>query len=206
MSNQISKKAIVPASARIKTYFDTQQVTQNGAVVNFFPPNSTRKITRNNYVGNPFPGELKRRILALSFEVTKQFIEDDEGNGIDARGIVNSLKDAGVILQADNDNKEFLRVPISKHSNFSGTDVQLVAGTANTVDAPVVFKRIAALRSADEYRLADPFDLAVNQTLSLSVHFEDSSVFPSDENWTTSGQGLLYLRASIVVAEMKPEK
>ncbi|MDZ7659456.1 MAG: hypothetical protein U5J89_09265, partial [Fodinibius sp.] len=98
MSNQITKKAIVPASARIKTYFDTQKVEQNGAVLNFFPPNSTRKITRNNYVGNPFPGELKRRILALSFEVTKQFIEDDEANGIDARGIVNSLKDAGVIL------------------------------------------------------------------------------------------------------------
>ncbi len=113
MSTQISKKAIVPASARIKTYFDTQQVIQNGAVLNFFPPNSTRKITRNNYVGNPFPGELKRRILALSFEVTKQFIEDDAANGIDSLAIVNALKDAGVILQADNDNKEFLRVPIS---------------------------------------------------------------------------------------------
>jgi len=206
MSTQISKKAIVPASARIKTYFDTQQVTQNGAVLNFFPPNSTRKITRNNYVGNPFPGELKRRILALSFEVTKQFIEDDEANGIDAQAIVNSLKDAGVILQADNDNKEFLRVPIAKHSNFSATDIQTVAGTANTVDAPVVYKDVACLRSAAEYRLADPFDLAVNQTLSLSVHFEDASVFPSDASWTTSGQGLLQLQASIVVAEMKPEK
>lgn len=206
MSTQISKKAIVPASARIKTYFDTQKVEQNGAVVNFFPPNSTRKITRNNYVGNPFPGELKRRVLALSFEVTKQFIEDDIDNNIDARAIVNAIKDAGVILQADNDNKEFLRVPISKYSNFSGTDMNMVAGTANTVDAPVVYKRVASLRSAEEFRLADPFDLAVNQTLSLSVHFEDASLFPSDVNWTTSNQGLLYLRASIVVAEMKPDK
>jgi hypothetical protein len=206
MSNQISKKAIVPASARIKTYFDTQQVTQNGATVNFFPANSTRKITRNNYVGNPFPGELKRRVLALSFEVIKQFIEDDEANNINARAIINSLKDAGVILQADNDNKEFLRVPISKHSNFSGTGIHMVAGTPNTVDAAVSYKRIASLQSAEEYRLADPFDLAVNQTLSLSVHFEDASVFPSDADWTASGQGLLYLRANIVVAEMKPEK
>lgn len=206
MSNQISKKAIVPASARIKTYFDTQQVQKNGAVLNFFPPNSTREITRNNYVGNPFPGEYKRRILALSFEVTKQFIEDDPTNNINARAIVNGLKDAGVILQADNDNKEFLRVPIAKHSNFSGTGIQSVAGTANSADAQVVYKNVACLRSAEEYRLADPFDLAVNQTLSLAVHFEDASVFPSDQDWTTSEQGLLYLQASIVVAEMQPDK
>lgn len=204
MSTQISKKAIVPASARIKTYFDTQKIEQNGSVLNFFPPNSTRKITRNNYVGNPFPGELKRRILGLSFEVTKQFIEDDAANSIDAVAIVNAIKDAGVILQADNDNKEFLRAPISKYSNFAGTSIDLVAGTANTVDAEVVYKHVVSLKSADEYRLADPFDLAVNQTLSLAVHFEDASVFPTDANWTTSGQGLLYMRASIVVAEMKP--
>jgi hypothetical protein len=202
MSNRISKKALVPASARIKTYYDTKQVEQNNSVINFFPANATRKVTRDNYVNNPFPGSMKRRILGLSFEITKQFIEDDPQHGIDARAIVNGLKDAAILLQADNDNKEFLRAPISEFSNFAGTGLQLVSATDNTADAVAAYKRTATLKSAGEYRLADPFDLAVNQTVSLAVHFDDASVFPSAENWTQSGQGPLWLRASLVVAEV----
>ena len=202
MSNRISKKALVPASARIKTYYDTKQVEQNNSIINFFPANATRKVTRDNYVNNPFPGSMKRRILGLSFEITKQFIEDDPAHGIDARAIVNGLKDAAVLLQADNDNKEFLRAPISEFSNFAGTGLQLVSATDNTVDAVAAYKRTATLKSAGEYRLADPFDLAVNQTVSLAVHFDDASVFPSADNWTQSGQGQLWLRASLVVAEV----
>ena len=202
MSNRISKKALVPASARIKTYYDTKQVEQNNSIINFFPANATRKVTRDNYVNNPFPGSMKRRILGLSFEITKQFIEDDPAHGIDARAIVNGLKDAAVLLQADNDNKEFLRAPISEFSNFAGTGLQLVSATDNTVDAVAAYKRTATLKSAGEYRLADPFDLAVNQTVSLAVHFDDASVFPSAENWTQSGQGQLWLRASLGVAEV----
>jgi hypothetical protein len=202
MSNRISKKALVPASARIKTYYDTKQVEQNNSIINFFPANATRKVTRDNYVNNPFPGSMKRRILGLSFEITKQFIEDDAAHGIDARAIVNGLKDAAVLLQADNDNKEFLRAPISEFSNFAGTGLQLVSATDNTVDAVAAYKRTATLKSAGEYRLADPFDLAVNQTVSLAVHFDDASVFPSADNWTQSGQGQLWLRASLVVAEV----
>jgi hypothetical protein len=198
MSNRISKKALVPASARIKTYYDTKQVEQNGAILNFFPANATRKVTRDNYVNNPFPGAMKRRILGLSFEITKQFIADDPENGIDAQKIVNGLKDAAILLQADNDNKEFLRAPISEFSNFAGTGLQ--TATDNTADA--VAGRIAILKSAGEYRLADPFDLAVNQTVSLAVHFDDASVFPSEAGWTASGQSGLWLRASLVVAEV----
>jgi hypothetical protein len=203
MSNKISKKALVPATARIKTYYDTKQVVQNDNVINFFPANATRKVTRDNYVNNPFPGSMKRRILGLSFELTKQFIEDDAANGIDARSIVNGLKDAAILLQADNDNKEFLRAPMSEFSNFAGTGIQLASATDNTVYAVASFKRVATIKSAGEYRLADPFDLAVNQTVSLAVHFDDASVFPSIENWTQSGQGQLWLRASLVVAEVE---
>jgi len=202
MSNRISKKALVPASARIKTYFDTRLVEQNRSVINFFPANANRKLTRDNYVSNPFPGAMKRRILGLSFEATKQFIEDDPANGVDSLAIVNGLKDAAILLQADNDNKEFLRAPISEFSNFAGTGLQFVSATDNSVDAVATYKRIASLKSAGEYRLPDPFDLAVNQTVSLAVHFDDASVFPSAENWTQSGQGQLWLRASLVVAEV----
>jgi|AntRauTorckE6833_2_1112554.scaffolds.fasta_scaffold00919_9 hypothetical protein len=203
MSNKISKKALVPATARIKTYFDTRKVQQNQSVLNFFPANADRILTRDNYVSNPFPGAMKRRILGLSFELTKQFIEDDPTNGIDARAIVNGLKDAAILLQADNDNKEFLRAPMSEFSNFAGTGIQLASATDNTVDAVASFKRVATVKSAGEYRLADPFDLAVNQTVSLAVHFDDASVFPTIENWTQSGQGQLWLRASLVVAEVE---
>ena len=200
MSNRISKKALVPASARIKTYYDTRQVEQNSSILNFFPANATRKVTRDNYVNNPFPGSFKRRILGLSFEITKQFIEDDSANGIDARAIVDGLKDSAILLQADNDNKEFLRAPISEFSNFAGTGLQI--NTKDGGEGPDTIHRIVSLKSASEYRLADPFDLAVNQTVSLAVHFDDASKFPSAEGWAASGQGSLWLRASLVVAEV----
>ncbi|MAL19401.1 MULTISPECIES: hypothetical protein [Gracilimonas] len=203
MSDKISKKALVPATARIKTYFDTRKVQQNQSVLNFFPANADRKLTRDNYVSNPFPGAMKRRILGLSFELTKQFIEDDPANGIDARAIVNGLKDAAILLQADNDNKEFLRAPMSEFSNFAGTGIQFTSATNNTVDAVAEYRRLVTMKSASEYRLADPFDLAINQTVSLAVHFDDASVFPTTENWNQSGQGELWLRASMVVAEVE---
>ena len=203
MSNKISKKALVPATARIKTYFDTRKVQQNQSVLNFFPANADRKLTRDNYVSNPFPGAMKRRILGLSFELTKQFIEDDAANGIDARAIVNGLKDAAILLQADNDNKEFLRALINAFSNFVGTGIQFTSATNNTADAVAEYRRLVTMKSASEYRLADPFDLAINQTVSLAVHFDDASVFPTSENWNQSGQGELWLRASMVVAEVE---
>jgi hypothetical protein len=201
MSNRITKKALVPASARIKTYYDTRQVEQNSSILNFFPANATRKVTRDNYVNNPFPGSFKRRILGLSFEITKQFIEDDVANGINARAIVDALKDSAILLQADNDNKEFLRAPISEFSNFAGTGLQI--NTKDGGEDPDIIHRIVSLKSAGEYRLADPFDLAVNQTVSLAVHFDDASKFPSEANWAASGQGSLWLRASLVVAEVE---
>ena len=197
MSNRISKKAIVPASARIKTYYDTQKVEQNQSVVNFFPANASKKVTRNNYVNNPFPGSSKRRILGLSFEVTKQFIED--GDGIDSLAIVNALKDAGIVLEADNDNKEFLRAPISEFSNFAGTGFNI----SSVVDGEnVINHKVATLKAAGEYRLADPFDLGQNQTVSLSVDFDKANKFPTSDQWEQSGQGQLWMRASLVVAEM----
>jgi hypothetical protein len=201
MSNRITKKALVPASARIKTYYDTRQVEQNSSILNFFPANATRKVTRDNYVNNPFPGSFKRRILGLSFEITKQFIEDDVANGINARAIVDALKDSAILLQADNDNKEFLRAPISDFSNFAGTGLQI--NSKDGGEDPDIIHRIVSLKSAGEYRLADPFDLAVNQTVSLAVHFDDASKFPSEANWAASGQGSLWLRASLVVAEVE---
>lgn len=202
----LAKPAPIPRSARIKPYYDTQQIKQNVAEINFFPPNATRKVTRDNYINNPFPGKDKRRIVGLSFELVKQFIRDDSDNSIDSVAIINGIKDAGVVLTADNDYKEFLRTTIDRHSNFAGTDFEGAKASA-LVDAAIetASRKTAVLKSAGMYKLQDPFDVAGNQTINLKVTFADASAFPSEANWDASGQGKLWLRATLYLAEIKTD-
>lgn len=206
MNKTLTKKVPIPRTARIKPYYDTKQIKNGVAEINFFPANATRKVTRDNYINNPFPGEDKRRIVGLSFEILKQFIRDDSGNSINSKQIINGIKDAGVVLTADNDYKEFLRTTIDRHSNFAGTDFAGAKATA-LVDAAVetVTATTAVLKPAGMYKLQDPFDVAPNQSIDLKVTFADASAFPTDQNWTDSNQGLLYLRATLYLAEIKAQ-
>lgn len=191
----------VPDDARIKTYYDTQQLKQNEDVVNFFTPNPDKSPTRNNYVSNPFPGQATRRIAGISFELVRQFITD--AANIDSRAIVNAIKHAGVIISADQSYTEFLRAPIGEYSNFSTTGFEQVKAKAY-VNAAYVDKTetVAVLKRAFTYRLDDPFDVAANQNLNVSVHFKDASVFPTDAQWTSASQPKLWLRASLYLAEI----
>jgi hypothetical protein len=204
--NTLAKKVPIPRSARIKPYYDTKQIKNGVAEINFFPPNATRKVSRDNYINNPFPGEEKRRIVGLSFELVKQFITDDAANNINSEAIINGIKDAGVVLTADNDYKEFLRTTIDRHSNFAGTDFEGAKASA-LIDAAVetVESKTAVLKSAGMYKLQDPFDVASNQSIDLKVSFADASNFPTDQNWNDSGQGLLFMRATLYLAEIKAQ-
>lgn len=187
--NPTKRRLPIPKSARIKTYYDTQPVKQNEADINFFPATADKKVTRNNYVQNPFPGDATRRIAGLSFEVLQQFIDDDSANGIDSRAIANALKYGGVILTADQSYTQFLRAPIGEYSNFSQAQFVKSADSATSV-----------LKSAGMYRLDDPFDVAPNQNLNLSVHFNDASAFPTATQWDDSSQQQLQLRATLYLA------
>lgn len=200
----IAKKVQIPNSARFKPYYDTQQILQNESVINFFPPNPDKKITRNNYVSNAFPGKDERMIVGLSFELVKHFIRDDAENGIDSEAIINGIKDAGVRFTADNDHKEMLRTGIEEHSNFAGTCFKIATaqayknGAVDTVQA-----KTAVLKSSQMHRLPDPVRIAPNQTIDLQVTFADSSKFPTADNWEQSGQGGLWLRATLYLAEVE---
>lgn len=203
----LAKKVPIPRNSRLKTYYDTKEIIQNTSEYNFFPANATRNVTRDNYINNPFPGEESRRVVGLSFELISQFIEDDSANSIDVEAIMNGIKDAGIILTADNDYKEFVRTTMSEHFNFAGTRLNVRAaaasdgGTAPSLVSSV--ERTVIAKNADMYRLPDPFDVAPNQTIDLKVVFEDSSIFPTSANWTAASQPKLLLRANLFIAEMK---
>lgn len=202
--NNFINTATIPRTALIKPLYDTQKITQNVSEVNFYPANASKVVARNNYITNPFPGENTRRVVALSFEINKQFIEDDAANSIDSEAIINSLKDAGIILTADGDYKEFLRTTIDRHSNFSGTGLESESAAA-LVDAAIqtATSKVSVMKGSGLYFLADPFDIAPNQTVDLKVKFADSSLFPTDANWNDSGQGLLYMTATLYAAEIE---
>lgn len=198
------KRAPIPITSRIKPYYDTKEIVQNTATYNFFPATATRNVTRDNYIGNPFPGEEKRRVVGISFELVKQFIRTDSGNGINAIGIVNGLKDGSVILTADNDYKEFLRISMEECSNFLGTGLSGAIASA-FVDEAIenAEEETACMKSASMYALRDPFDVAPTQSINLQVTFKDASVFPTSQQWTDSGQGVLLLRSTLYLAEIQ---
>jgi len=207
MNNTLAKKVPIPKNARLKTYYDTKEIVQNTTDYNFFPPNATRNVTRDNYINNPFPGEDSRRVVGLSFELIPQFMHNDAVNSIDIEKIMNGLKDAGIILTADNDYKEFVRTTMSEHFNFAGTRLNTrVAAASDGASAPALVTSIdktVTSKSADMYRLPDPFDVAPNQTIDLKVVFEDASVFPTSQNWVDASQSRLLLRANLFIAEVK---
>jgi hypothetical protein len=203
-TDQIQKRRLkIPKGARIKTYYDTQQIQQNDDVINFFPATADKGVTRNNYIQNPFPGDATRRIAGLSFELVRQFLINDADNSIDSQAIINALKYAGVVVTADQSYTQFLRVPLSEHSNFDETEFVKSSAKAY-VNSKYVDKvaSTAVLKRAGMYRLSDPFDIASNQNLNMAGHFNDGSSFPTDAQWESSGQKKLYLRATLYLAEI----
>ncbi len=206
MNNDLKQRVPIPKNARIRPYYDTQPIEQNNAVVNFFPPSGTKDVTRDNYISNSFPGNDTRRIAGLSFELVRQYLRDDAANGIDAAAIINAVKHAGVILTADQNYQQFLRTTIEEQSNFAQTEFEGALASAYVNAGYVTEERkTAILKSADMYRLEDPFDIAPNQNVNLEVQFNDASPFPTEQQWTDSGQPKLWLRATLYLAEIKSD-
>ncbi len=208
MKDTLARKVPIAKGARRKVYFDTQELVQNKSNVEFFPPDADRNISMANYISNSFPGEDARLVYGLSFELTKQFIEQDLDNNINAEEIVNAVKDAGVIVTADGDYKEFLRTSITDHFNFEGTHLNTrlaLAGQAGADDQQLTERKTVTLQSADIYRVPDPFIVAPNQVVNLSVTFANSAAFPTAAEWEASGQSRLYMKCKLHLAELTPE-
>lgn len=201
--NDTKGRLPIPKTARIEPYYDTQQIKQNEATVDFFPANASKDITRNNYVSNPFPGNAVRRVAGLSFEVVKHFLIDDPGNSINARAIVNALKHASVIITADQDYHQFLREPIEEYSNFDQTRYVGASGKAYVNGAYVDnAAETAIIKAGGMHRLDDPFDIEANQNVNVTVQFNDASNFPTEAQWTAASQGFLWMRATLYLAEI----
>lgn len=210
MNGTFVKSVTPPADARRKTYQDTQEILQDVSELSFFPANASKDVTRNNYITNPFPGKNGRLVLGLSFELVKQFITTDAANSIDPIAIINGLKDAGIVFTADNDYKEFLRGRLSEFFNFKGTNISTqVTAASSGGTAPALTSTVThtvTIKSAQGIAVPNPFLIAPSQTFDLGVKFVDSSMFPTGDNWDDSGQGRLFLRATIFAAEITPDK
>jgi hypothetical protein len=208
MKDTLSRKVAIPKGARRKVYYDTQPLKQNKAKVNFFPPQASRDIPSDNYIQNPFSGDNARLVYGLTFALTSQYIHTDTANSIDAEAIINAVKDAGLVANADQDYKEFLRVPFSDHFNFEGTHLNIavaLAGQASADDQQAtVSKTVTAQDHETMYRVADPFVIAKQQNMNLYVEFNDASVFPTEQNWKDAGQQQLHLQCKLDVAELIP--
>lgn len=206
MKETLTLPVEIPEAARRKTKISTQEIKQNASVVDFFGDSPDRKVHNNNYIGNPFPGNAYHRVFGLTFSLVNQYIEDDAANNIDARAIVNALKDAGIIFTKGDQYDEQLRSAFANHFNFEDTHLETqlsVAGDPAAGGAAEVTEvNTAIVQAGGLYRLPNWFDLAPQEVFNLSVTFADSSVFPSDADWEASGQAPLKMAAMIYLAEI----
>lgn len=202
-TNIYQRRVPIKASDKVKPIFDSQQIDEGTTTLDFFPSDANKRIYRSNYVSNSLPGTEDRRIIGLNFSLNKIFIRDDSANSIDALAIMNALKDASVELKADNDNKEFLATTLDRHFNFEETKVHnpvanaLVDGALETET-----RKVVQVKPPEMIKLKEPFDLASNQVITLTVNFNSGADFPSEAEWTASGQSFLYLFANLYLAEI----
>jgi hypothetical protein len=203
METTEKRRIPVKPSDRIKPLYDSQQIEQNAAVLNFFPAQASKNVTRNNYISNPLPGNDVRLIGGLSLDLNKQFIIDDVANGIDAAAIINALKHASIRITADQSRTEFLRAPIEEYSNFSCTQYEGDSAKAYVNGGYVTNEtKTAVVASPGMYRLEDPFKISSQQTFDLEVTFNDASNFPTEAQWVASEQGLPWLIATLYAVEV----
>jgi hypothetical protein len=201
METTTKRRIPVKPNDRIKPLYDSQQIKQNTAVLNFFPAQASKSVTRNNYISNPLPGNDKRLIAGLSLDLNKQFIIDD--TDINAAAIINALKHASIRITADQSRTEFLRAPVEEYSNFAATQYEADSAKAY-IDGAYVTKedKTAVVASPGMYRLDDPFKIESQQTFDLEVTFNDASKFPTEAQWVASGQGLPWLIATLYAVEV----
>lgn len=204
MKETLSRKVAIPKGARRKVYYDTQPLKADQTRVNFFPAQADRAVHNANYISNPFPGEDARLVYGMLFTLSGQYIADDDDNNIDAQAIINAVKDAGVVANADQDYKEFMRVPLSNHFDFEDTRLNIGATYDSTGDS-YGYSKTVVMEEPEMYRVADPFVIAPNQNLNLFAEFNDASAFPADSDWTNSDQAHLQLQCRISVAELTPD-
>jgi len=210
MKDTLARKTAIPAAARRRVYFDTQELVQGTSRYEFFPPQASRDITIANYISNSFPGDDARLLYGASFELVKQHIETDADNSIDAEAIINALKDSGIVITADQNRTEFLRDRLSNYFNFEGNHLNIrnsFAGQAASADSELTVDKTVTMQSAQGYfKIPDPFFVAPNQVLNVEVTFNDASSFPTSQNWVDAGKSKLFLRSTMHLAELTEEQ
>jgi hypothetical protein len=210
MKETLARKTAIPASARRRVYFDTQELVQDTTRYDFFPPQASRDITIANYISNSFPGDDARLLYGMSFELVKQHIETDADNSIDGEEIINALKDSGIVINADQSRTEFLRDRLANYFNFEGNHLNIrtsFAGQAGAADSELTVDKTVTMQSAEGYfKIPDPFFVAPNQVLNVEVTFNDASSFPTSQNWVDAGKSKLFLRSTLHLAELSDKQ
>ncbi len=191
----VIKPAQIPTDARLRTYWDTQDVVQNQATYNFFQAGQTQTRTLRNYISNPLPSTQQRQVLALSLESTLQVIRS--ATNIDPVAIADALGHGILRFQVGSDNELVYEGRIQE---FLDVDEYTVNRSGDATSGYTQIEAVT-LGSFGFVRIPDAFLLRPNENFTFEVQFEDASQFPAAADWTGAGYGKLSLVGKILVAE-----
>ncbi|MCH8567619.1 MAG: hypothetical protein LAT67_05120 [Balneolales bacterium] len=189
-SGHIVKPIAIDPKGRLKQYYDTKRLKQGDSILHFFPAQAQRESARNNYVNNPIPGNEIRKVLSIGIDINYAVIES--ATNIDPFKIINAIKQSSIKLTLNSDNVQVLEQPISNFLNFSSS------GVAMNSDGT---KKAVSVSSKGLVRLADPFQVGIQQVFDLNLNVANAGLLPTVAHWEAANLPPLEVTVMLLMSE-----
>jgi len=180
----------VNLDAELDLYYDRRPFEDANAddELTLFPPNPQNTDLVSNYNQNPLPGTEEYRIIAARVRPTFALLRDDAANNVDPEAIGAQLKDAVLTIRDRGGQNRVIQSRLPSHFDTNDLVVKRFRdnrGTTDETDTSYLFYGGYEIASLPEW-----FTLSATQQFDFVVKFPDSSVFPTQAEIESSGQGI----------------
>lgn len=180
----------VNLDAELDLYYDRRPFEDANAddELTLFPPNPQNTDLVSNYNQNPLPGTEEYRIIAARVRPTFTILRADAGNNVDPLAIAAQLKDAVLTIRDRGGQNRVVQNRLPSHFDSEDLIVKNFQANRDTADSATTAYLIYggfAIESLPQW-----FTLSASQQFDFTVKFPDSSVFPTQSEIESSGQGI----------------
>lgn len=180
----------VNLDAELDLFYDRRPFEDANAddELTLFPPNPQNTDLVSSYNQNPLPGTEEYRIIAARVRPTFALLRQDDGNNVDPEAIAAQLKDAVLTIRDRGGQNRVVQNRLPSHFDANDLYVKRFRDNRNTTDegdTSYLFYGGFEIASLPEW-----FTLSATQQFDFVVKFPDSTVFPTQSEVESSGQGI----------------
>ena len=185
-------------TTEITSLRDTQDIGEGASRVNFFPASSNQSDVRANYQ-HPLP--YQHAIPSIAVNATKGAIRSTDLTAVDVYGILDELREAQLVITANNGDTVIERVPLRKVMNLEEAHVEAyIAADATDTVAEAIEQYVLHLPAGGYYDLDQPFVLQAGDDYAAELRFENGDAFPAEAAYNGKALGLEIEMKAVVPA------